>query len=71
MSAEKDKVDLYVSKESIRIANIQLTYGMCKKHNWIKHGFGYKCKSCEYYTGYNIELNKLIEKLKSKKTNHE
>lgn len=33
----------------------------CPKHVWVKYGFGYKCTSCEEYTGTNLEVNKLIE----------
>lgn len=60
---EKDKVDFYVAKEAIRIANIQLAYGNCKKHVWEKYGYGYLCKNCKRYTGDDRELNTLIEKL--------
>jgi hypothetical protein len=66
MSVEKDKVDLYVSKEAIRLANLQLSYGNCNKHDWQKHGHGYQCKECKRYTGDDQTLNKLIQKLLSK-----
>ncbi len=33
------------------------------KHEWREEGDGYICKKCDFYTGINWELNKLIEKL--------
>jgi len=33
------------------------------KHNWNHHGQGYWCEKCNYFTGKNHKLNKLIEKL--------
>jgi len=35
---------------------------MVCKHLWQKHGFGYKCETCGYYTGLDNELNELIKK---------
>ena len=32
------------------------------KHEWIKHGYGYLCRKCEYYTGLCSILNGLIKK---------
>lgn len=31
------------------------------KHEWYKYGFGYKCDKCNFYSGTNNTLNKLIE----------
>lgn len=61
---EKDKVDLYIAKEAIRLSNIQLSYGNCIEHIWKEYGHGYLCKNCKRYTGDDRELNQLIEKLK-------
>ena len=31
------------------------------EHEWVEHGFGYKCTKCDYYTGMWDELNELIK----------
>jgi hypothetical protein len=35
-------------------------------HKFKKHGLGFKCSSCSYYTGTNDMLNKMIEGSKTK-----
>ena len=29
-------------------------------HLWVHYGFGYSCARCNYYTGMNSTLNKII-----------
>ena len=31
-------------------------------HNWQEYGHGYKCTLCDYYTGLNEDVNRLINK---------
>jgi hypothetical protein len=42
-----------------------IKYSMCY-HVWEKHGFGYRCKKCDYYTGMS-DLTQIIKQVEEKK----
>ena len=59
-----------IEREIIRIAQIDLDRfdksfkAISCRHNWLKHGFGYMCSDCGFYSGTNIFLNEEIKAIK-------
>ena len=37
------------------------------EHNWMQHGYGYRCTECSYYTGLDKQLNDAIKLLNETK----
>ena len=57
-----EEIDIYIRNKCRSIIDENLKIMVCS-HDWFKEGFGYKCSSCDYYTGLNDVLNREIEKL--------
>ncbi len=51
-----------VVKVITKMLKENLTYLSCP-HKWSKHGHGFKCDICTYYTGTNENINALIRQL--------
>jgi hypothetical protein len=54
-----NNVEVYIAEELKECMQSDIEVMSCS-HRWVKHGFGYKCNNCDFYTGTNGELNKLI-----------
>ena len=53
--------EAYISKREHQVIKRKLKKAACR-HQWKKFGYGYICRHCEYYTGMNTELNRIIRK---------
>ena len=60
------KADFYIAKE-INEQIKALSEQMICSHEWYYYAVGFKCAKCDYYTGYDNELNKLIKPLRKVK----
>lgn len=54
------KSEKYISNKTKQIIENYLNIINCN-HEWKKEGYGYTCIHCDYYTGLDKELNKLIK----------
>lgn len=51
----------YIKKKSKQWIELYELQSQCD-HKWEEYALGYQCNKCDYYTGQNEELNKIIEK---------
>lgn len=56
-----NQVDRYINRSCKKSITNTLKHMACD-HVWFHYGHGYKCQKCDWYTGLNTKLNKLIEK---------
>lgn len=56
------RISEYIQKRNNKITLALQKESRCN-HKWNEHGFGYQCAKCNFYTGLNQDLNKLIKKL--------
>jgi hypothetical protein len=61
LKVDMSEVNDYIIERSMSSIAYFLRQAQCK-HEWHKHGFGYKCDKCDYYSGMDQEINKMIEK---------
>lgn len=55
------KIKLHIKAKNQCIIDFLKEEMKCN-HQWERHGHGYKCQNCDYYTGMDTKLNQLINK---------
>ena len=63
----KSNLNEYIKAEQYSVITKALRFIMCEHPDWYKHGLGFQCAKCDYYTGTNSALNKAIEELSPKR----
>ena len=60
------KIKLHIKLKNQCIIDCLRTENQCN-HQWEKMKVGYRCENCDYYTGHDLRVNQLINKLNKQK----